>query len=108
MWLEKLLVLEAASRIETILQVGIVEQRPCPADNGGVRNYVIQVDKMMTLRKQINEALASDGTKLSVNDFIVKASALVRLPGLKKLPATALAQRLCSLTGSRTLQFLSD
>lgn len=36
----------------------------------------VRVDKMMTLRKQINEALASDGTKLSVNDFIVKASAL--------------------------------
>lgn len=38
-----------------------------------------QVDKLMALRKQINEALAaSDGAKLSINDFIVKASALVR------------------------------
>ena len=35
----------------------------------------------MALRKQINEALAAaGGAKLSVNDFIVKASALVRLP----------------------------
>ncbi len=33
----------------------------------------------MALRKQINEALAAaGGAKLSVNDFIVKASALVR------------------------------
>ena len=40
----------------------------------------MQVDKLMALRKQINEALAaSGGAKLSVNDFIVKASALVRL-----------------------------
>jgi pyruvate/2-oxoglutarate dehydrogenase complex dihydrolipoamide acyltransferase (E2) component len=38
------------------------------------------VDKLMALRKQINEALAAaGGAKLSVNDFIVKASALVRL-----------------------------
>lgn len=42
---------------------------------------VLQVDKLMALRKQINEALAaSSGGKLSVNDFIVKASALVRSP----------------------------
>ena len=35
----------------------------------------------MALRKQINEALAAaGGAKLSVNDFIVKASALVRPP----------------------------
>ena len=40
-----------------------------------------QVDKLMALRKQINEALAgAGGAKLSVNDFIVKASALVRPP----------------------------
>lgn len=39
-----------------------------------------QVDKLMALRKQINEALAAaGGAKLSVNDFIVKASALVRM-----------------------------
>jgi pyruvate dehydrogenase E2 component (dihydrolipoamide acetyltransferase) len=36
-----------------------------------------RVDKLMTLRKQINEALAaSGGAKLSINDFVVKASAL--------------------------------
>lgn len=39
----------------------------------------LQVDKLMALRKQINDALAAaGGAKLSVNDFIVKASALVR------------------------------
>jgi len=37
----------------------------------------VRVDKLMALRKQINDALAaSGGGKLSVNDFIVKASAL--------------------------------
>ena len=40
-----------------------------------------RVDKLMQLRAQLNEALAArDGGKLSVNDFVVKASALVRLP----------------------------
>ena len=38
-----------------------------------------RVDKLMALRSQINESLAASGEgKLSVNDFIVKASALVR------------------------------
>lgn len=37
-----------------------------------------RVDNLMKLRAQLNEALASrDGGKLSVNDFVVKASALV-------------------------------
>ena len=37
-----------------------------------------KVDKLVALRKQLNEALASgQGGKLSVNDFIIKASALV-------------------------------
>jgi pyruvate dehydrogenase E2 component (dihydrolipoamide acetyltransferase) len=36
-----------------------------------------RMDKLMALRKQINEALAAaGGAKLSVNDFVVKASAL--------------------------------
>ena len=37
------------------------------------------VDRLMALRGQLNARLAADGKKLSVNDFIVKASALVRL-----------------------------
>ena len=51
-------------------------------DQENVREWaVVQVDTLMTLRKQINEALAaSGGGKLSVNDFIVKASALVWTP----------------------------
>ena len=37
-----------------------------------------KVDKLIALRKQLNEALASgQGGKLSVNDFLIKASALV-------------------------------
>lgn len=36
-----------------------------------------RVDKLHALRAQLNAALADKGTKLSVNDFIVKASALV-------------------------------
>lgn len=37
-----------------------------------------KVDKLIALRKQLNEALAAgSGGKLSVNDFVIKASALV-------------------------------
>lgn len=36
--------------------------------------------EQMALRKQLNESLASKGgPKLSVNDFVIKASALVGL-----------------------------
>ena len=38
-----------------------------------------RMDALLGLRAQINEALAASGEgKLSVNDFIVKAAALVR------------------------------
>lgn len=38
-----------------------------------------RVDKLLALRTQINESLAASGEgKLSVNDFVIKASALVR------------------------------
>ncbi len=39
-----------------------------------------RVDRLLQLRKQLNEQLASgsSGAKLSVNDFVVKAAALVR------------------------------
>lgn len=40
-----------------------------------------KVDKLLALRKQLNDALASgQGGKLSLNDFVIKASALVHLP----------------------------
>ena len=35
------------------------------------------VDKLLQMRSQLNSRLAADGKKLSVNDFIIKASALV-------------------------------
>ena len=35
-----------------------------------------RLDKLMTLREQLNEQLESQGVKLSVNDFIVRACAL--------------------------------
>ena len=38
----------------------------------------LNADKLLELRSQLNEKLAASGGKLSVNDFIVKASALVR------------------------------
>lgn len=39
-----------------------------------------RVDKLLALRTQINESLAASGEgKLSVNDFVIKASALVCL-----------------------------
>jgi pyruvate dehydrogenase E2 component (dihydrolipoamide acetyltransferase) len=42
----------------------------------------IRMDELMALRKQLNERLAEDGVKLSVNDFVMKACAV----GLKKFP----------------------
>ena len=39
----------------------------------------LNADKLLELRSQLNERLAASGGKLSLNDFIVKASALVRL-----------------------------
>ncbi len=36
-----------------------------------------RVDKLVQLRQQLNAGLAKDGKKLSVNDFVVKASAQV-------------------------------
>jgi pyruvate dehydrogenase E2 component (dihydrolipoamide acetyltransferase) len=38
----------------------------------------LNADKLLALRAELNEKLAPSGAKLSVNDFIVKASALVR------------------------------
>lgn len=37
----------------------------------------LNADKLLELRTQLNEKLAASGGKLSLNDFIVKASALV-------------------------------
>ena len=42
----------------------------------------VQVDEMNALRSTLNAQLAKDGGKVSVNDFIIKASALA----LKKVP----------------------
>ena len=39
----------------------------------------LNADRLLELRGQLNEKLAASGGKLSVNDFIVKASALVRV-----------------------------
>lgn len=36
-----------------------------------------RVDKLVQLRQQLNAGLAKDGKKLSVNDFVIKASAQV-------------------------------
>ena len=38
-----------------------------------------RVDKLVQLRQQLNAGLAKDGKKLSVNDFVVKASAAVSM-----------------------------
>lgn len=42
----------------------------------------VNVDKVLRLRKELNEILSKDNIKLSVNDFIIKASAL----SCKKIP----------------------
>lgn len=42
-----------------------------------------ELDKLLAQRKELNEKLADSGVKISVNDFIVRASALA----LKKVPA---------------------
>ena len=39
-----------------------------------------RVDALMAARAQLNERLSKEGTKVSVNDFLVKASALVSRP----------------------------
>ena len=43
----------------------------------------IRLDKLMALRAELNDALASQGVKLSVNDLLIKAlgKALVAVPG---------------------------
>jgi pyruvate dehydrogenase E2 component (dihydrolipoamide acetyltransferase) len=42
-----------------------------------------EMDKLMAQRKELNNRLADEGVKLSVNDFIIRATALA----LKKVPA---------------------
>lgn len=42
-----------------------------------------ELDKLLMQRKELNEKLADSGIKISVNDFIIRASALA----LKKVPA---------------------
>ena len=41
------------------------------------------VDRLLALRSDLNARLAADGRKLSMNDFIIKASALVRTPCMR-------------------------
>ncbi len=41
-----------------------------------------ELDELLTARKRMNDAIAADGTRLSVNDFIIKALALA----LQKVP----------------------
>ncbi|CAD7696776.1 unnamed protein product [Ostreobium quekettii] len=41
-----------------------------------------RIDELMRIRKDLNERLAKDGVKLSLNDFVIKAAALA----LKKVP----------------------
>ena len=45
----------------------------------------LNADKLLELRAQLNEKLAASGGKLSVNDFIVKASALVSYQVIKQV-----------------------
>ncbi len=46
-------------------------------------DVVVDAGPLLALRKQLNEGLADEGIKLSVNDFIMKASA----EALRKVPA---------------------
>ena len=58
---------------------------------------VNRMDALLGLRAQINEALAASGEgKLSVNDFIVKASALVRDTAFGLLATACTALLACS------------
>ena len=41
------------------------------------------MDQLLAMRGQLNARLAAQGKKLSVNDFIIKASALVQAPGFR-------------------------
>lgn len=42
----------------------------------------LSLDNIVSLRKRMNELLEKEGVKLSINDFIIKASALA----CKKVP----------------------
>ena len=66
------------------------------------------VDRLLELRGQLNARLAADGKKLSVNDFIIKASALVRLLALSEADACTgmctAAAAACALSCQCTLR----
>ena len=51
-----------------------------------------QVDRLLAMRQQLNERLSKEGVKISVNDFLVKASALVTLPASTPWPALVVAE----------------
>ena len=66
---------EAHSQVRRITAQRLLESKT------SVPHYYVTVDvrmdKLLALRAQLNKALEKDGAKLSVNDLIVKASALV-------------------------------
>ncbi|RMF75539.1 MAG: pyruvate dehydrogenase complex dihydrolipoamide acetyltransferase, partial [Alphaproteobacteria bacterium] len=56
----------------------------------------IEVDRLLAVRRELNERLAEEGLKISVNDFIIRAAALA----LKKVPETN-----AMFAGDRILRF---
>lgn len=62
----------------------------------------VDMDALMTLRGQLNEQLASQGVKLSVNDFLVRACALAmhENPGINS--------RWVPTPGEESIELLSD
>jgi len=84
-------------QVPSLLQ--LPTRRRCRAQ---VPHYYVTVvnrmDALLGLRAQINEALAASGEgKLSVNDFIVKASALVRDTALGLAATACTASHACLL-----------
>ena len=56
----------------------------------------IEVDRLLAVRRELNERLAEDGLKISVNDFIIRAAALA----LRKVPEANVM-----FAGDRILRF---
>ena len=69
---------EAHSQVRRITAQRMLESKTT------VPHYYLTVDcrmdKLLALRAQLNRALEKDGGKISVNDLIVKASAMARPP----------------------------
>lgn len=74
-----------AKRISLTRLRQIIAQRMTQSKTGVPHFYItvqVEMDKALTLREQMNDALKPDGVKVSVNDLVIRATALA----LKRFP----------------------